>query len=1175
MVGAKFRSGGEKSSNLQSNEYSSSNNNSTNASSTTTSENPTNQNDNNLKQPNNETLDLADLDLSQLRLTKKDLETLSSITPSLPKHFQDQLLAQLPPNQARKLSRTLSMQASQRTPNVYKRSLSSGRDGGIDSSESTVSKTVNLENRNDDSKFDVKLNGIDSKSTENDPTSLLSFDRNSVLRRSMSRGRDPTVHRRSTSALRNEYPSRMSYTGDLRTDYKPSDSAANNRYRLTDYTSGLASSALRPEYYSKLPLPTSSSISPQKSPSNDALESPFRRRHSSRSYSRFSRPDFYGSASSINATDDSNALLKVRGEKERETQSVLREIRERSRDRTRTVPSKNESQPRDTEILSSNDTCSTNKDHQRKSSIPNIRITVDKQNGRIYHAHNKSMERCCDIDDAKKLDDKDDEHIPRPSITNARSTMARPPNPVSETRSKQTTAEFTDDILSELVRRSKEVTENGNLSQKTEKKDESGTVKKTKVKSKDGKKSTKKITKEVSEQETKVTQNVNNEQSNDVQSVTLPLPKSSKIARRMSFPSKDENVSDKVNDRKSEILEKKGDATDINVPKSNDIKETKSYPNSKLTPPKEVSMKIKKPSNANGTTSSRNAITAVMEKFMEKSAERLSPGKSMSAVKVKSESGETSPPKTKKKIKVVKKLAKTEQSPTKETSPKSNETSNETSPVKERKSPEKKLKSGFLYSIGQKFEKMRENSKNKEKEKKIAKTEKIETPIAAANEIDIKLPMICDKELPKDVETVQTIIIPRRVKDGQNEIVQKEEITIRQIDLPPSISANSIAKCEQRKSRIDAVIRNLRERSVPHTVRSENQRTDLATESGLLKRAVSVEDMTNGAVNFSKQGNVNKVLGLFRRIEKEHQLQKQQHFATNGANGESTSKERPKSGGFVSKMKKSSRPYYTGAKSDTIITLTDQFERQYLCERANQLKAENVTVSNTKIPYLRASSISKADSQSNNFEFMPNGTKENTSNNGIDEKRDSKRANESSKPQIPIVDVTTSLISEKERIRNNRKGLVLDLNNEQYNDHFKKISNDSSNNNNSYHCNTPKSFGSQCNGSNENHVNNNFAGNGNYYPQFYPHSDRNHEPYTPTCELNTSYSSDARSVRDDCESTSTFLSPTDEPELCFDDWSACSGVYTYFSIIKIIELIGILSFIQVQPMITCPCIRNI
>lgn len=1104
------------------------------------------------------------MDLSQLRLTKKDLETLSSITPSLPKHFQEQLLAQLPPNQARKLSRTLSMQATARTPNIYKRSLSNGREAGVDSVETSIaSKSKNLDE-------EKTFGGNEEKTfTGDEPApSLLSFDRNSVLRRSMSRGRDPTVQRRSTSALRNEYSStRMSYTGDLRSsDYnvtKPNDSLAS-RHRLTDYTSGISTAALRPEYYSKLPLPTttaatttSSAVSPQQSPLNDALESPFRRR-SSRGLTRFLRPDFYGSASSINAGDD-NALLKVRGEKERETQNVLREIRERSRDRSRTLSCRNESYTQDVENSPSVDS-STQEDHRRKSSIPNIRISVDKQNGRIYHTRNKSMERCCDIDDTEKGDGKESTHIRRASITNPRNSIARPPNPNSQ---KQTASEFTDDILSELVRRSKEYTENGEMPPKDESKVENGTVKKIKSKSKDGIKSKPKES-EIGDQVVSV-KNVNYEVSNDVQSVTLPLPKSSKIARRMSHPTREDSESDKraeVNDKNVEI-EANGNVV---TAKSIEAKETKAYPNSKLTPPKEVTLKIKKSPVYNATPSTsntRNAITVVMEKFIEKSTERLSPGKSITATKIKSDSGEISPPKMKKKVKVVKKSTKNEQSPTKEPSPKSNETSNETSPIKERKSPEKKIKSGFLYSIGQKFEKMRENSKNKEKEKKIAKT--FETPIAAANEIDVKLPIL-ETELPKDMETVQTIIIPRRVKDGQGETIQKEEITIRQIELPSSISANSLAKAEQRKSRIDAVIRNLRERSVPHTTRAENQESELATESGLLKRAVSVEDIANGAANFNKQGNVNKVLGLFRRIEKEHQLQKQQQqqqqqFSGSNVNGESTSKERPRSGGFVSKMKKSNRPYYTGAKSDTIITLTDQFERQYLSERATNLK-ESVTASNTKIPFLRSSSISKTEpqsAQSNSFDFMANGAKESSLNNSVDAKiQSTKRTsalNEAPKPHISVVNVdniVANAISEKERIRNNRKGLVLDLSNEQYNDHFKKISNDcSNNNNNSYHFNANgKSFGAQCNGSNENHVNNNFAGNGNYYPQFYPHSERSHEPYTPTCELATNYSSsDNRSMKDECESTSTFRSPTDEPKLCFDDWSACSGecFFNFFS----------------------------
>lgn len=1151
FAGAKFRTSGEKSANVQSNEFAS----------TSSSENTNNttQNDNNIKQANNETLDLADLDLSQLRLTKKDLETLSSITPSLPKHFQDQLLAQLPPNQARKLSRTLSMQATGRAPCVYKRSLSSGREAleTVDAS-STLTSTPKASNVSADD------NLVDEQ------PSLLSFDRNSVLRRSMNRGRDQALHRRSTSAIRSEFPSRLSYTGDLRSDFtvtKPSDSLAN-RYRLTDYTSAISpSSALRPDYYSKLPLPTSS-MSPQKSPSNETLESPIRRRSSQRGLSRFSRPDFYGSASSINVTED-NELQKVRREKERETQSVLREIRERSRDRLRS--SKNDAQDREVEP-NAVDT-STHKD-RRKSSIPNIRITVDKQNGRIYHARNKSMERCCDVDESPKIDENDAVEVRKASMTNARTTD-RPTITVNDERSqKQSAAEFTDEILGELLRRSKQFGENDELPQNEAKKAESEIAKKPKLKSKDGKKlkTKQKSVDSIDKPDNEITNDskITTEPTTDVQSVTLPLPKSSKIARRMSYPSKEENnENDKTHaDKKVEVETPEMNGSVIK-PKSNEVKlptDTKSYPNSKLTPPKEVNLKTKKSSTSNAACGSntRNAITAVMEKLIEKSAERLSPGKSMTSMKAKNDAGETSPPKTKKKIKVVKKLIQSDQSPAKEPSPKSNETSNETSPVKERKSPEKKLKSGFLYTIGQKFEKMRE--KNKEKEKKLAKS--TEMPVAATNELNVKVQIGADKE-PRDVETVQTIIIPRRVKDSQGESVQNEEITIRQIE-PPLINANvnpivipvvnPSAKAEQRKSRIDAVIRNLRERSVPHTIRTETRESELTTESGLLKRAISVEDMTNGASNFNK-GNVNKVLGLFRRIEKEQQLQKQHSFPATSLSSDPISKERPKSGGFVGKAKKGNRPYYTGAKSDTIITLTDQFERQYLSERANQsLASAAANTLNTKIPYLKSSSSStKPESQSNSFDFVVNGSKECSLANAANEEKarsmDGKRASTSyevAKPQIPLVnsDSVNTAISEKERIRNNRKGLVLDLSNEQFNDQFKKISNDCSNNNNSYHLNiNGKSHAAQCNGSSDNHVNNNFTGNGNYYPYYghgHSHAHRHSEQtstdaLTPSCEVATNYSSDNRSNRDDCESTSTFLSPTDEPDLCFDDWSGCSG----------------------------------
>lgn len=1146
---AKFRSSGEKNGNLQSNECNRVTSTETNMLTATTNvTTPTiittathttnnNPNDNNLNQLNNETLDLADLDLSKLRLTKKDIETLSSITPKLPKHYQDQLLAQLPPNQARKLSRTLSLQGhGPRAPCVFKRSLSSGRDAlessdappppppSSSSATSTHTATISIPT----SKVSLKCN--DDQSHAVDPSSLLLFDRNSVLRRSMSRSRDQSasMQRRSNSAIRSEFPGRLSYTGDLRSDYslpKANDSQAN-RYRFTDYTSA----GLRPEYYSKLPLPTTTATTSKnhttsRSPTHEIIESPVHRRLSQREResARFSRADLYGSASSINVTDDKH---KHRQDRERETQNVLREIRERSHDRSHAALL-NYGELSAAHKQCDNDHSQLHRD-QRKSSIPNARVAVDKQNGNVELKSNGNQ---------------------------------------NDMRIEQSAAEFTDEILGELIRRSKEYSCESNQLPKPnddgEKKAEITSLKKPKSKLKDGKKlKTKQKSVEM------VDKLANNELKCDeqkptthdeIQSVTLPMPKS-KIARRMSQPQKDDAINDDVKSHtelksRAEVMVRDEQTAIKTKSTETNGKDAKLYPNSKLTPPKEVTLKVKKTSALNGTTPgnviARNAITSVVEKFIEKSAGRLSPAKTIAMQKTKNEAsaddGASSvpKPKTKKKIKVVKQFIQSDTQPTASCdtneSKESNTNSTETSPVKDTKSPEKKIKSGFLFAIGQKFEKMRENSKNKEKDKKMAKIGEPQP------DDDGKMPStkcVSDNEYKSETDTIQTIIIPRTVKDGQGETIQKEEITIRQID--------AIPKGDQRRSRIDAVIRNLRERSVPHTIRAENRNSDLATESGLLKRAVSVEDMTNGAINYANKGNVNKVLGLFRRIEKEQQIQKQQQQQAHQSTYHCdvmNAKERPRSSGFVSKMKKGNRPYYTGAKSDTILTLTDHLERQYLNEKANQM------LSTSKIPLLR--SVSSAGSASQEHSINADCI--------ASEKH---RMNDVSNGVTKSCERTKNGISEKERIRNNRKGLVLDLTNEQYDDHFKKITSADCTNNNTtnshntqFNANETKLNGTsiQYNDSNENNnMSLNFTGNGNYYPYYghshthshshahlhsHGHSDRNCDALTPSYEMSTSNSSaDNRILQDDCESTSTFLSPTEEPDLtAFDNWPACTG----------------------------------
>lgn len=1015
------------------------------------------------------------------------------------------MLAQLPPNQARKLSRTLSMQATATAPRIYKRSLSSGREA-YEQTPSTTGAISKIPTTYDDDKRSNEL-------------SLLSFDRNSVLRRSVSRTRDNSAQRRSTSALRTEMPTRLSYTGDLRTDSqiytanKQNDTLAG-RYRLHEYTSALPPTTSRNDFYSKLPMPAS--YSPAKSPSNETLEAGSRLRLSQRSANpRFSRSELFGSSSNLAAGDENSTLNRSRRERERETQNVLREIRERSRDRAKV------------DIPTENSNSGEVKEHRRKSSIPNIRITVDKQNGRIYHARNKSAEHIFDGDEACN-EKKEQAHRHRTNTTIGI---------VDDRQStRESTTSFTDSVLNELLERSQEKTD----ALKTRSKIDEDNGAKSKSKIKDGKKLKTKQKSIDGTMEKQTIGQINVPKNNsieEVQSITLPLPKASRIARRQSFPTKDDSERAKTSDKSSAEPIAQSDSKNIEPI-------IQKYANSKLVPPKELTSRKPKAATDNvvPAVTTRSVITAAVEKFIEKSAERLSPAKSISTIKSKTDVKELSPTKTKKKIKVVKKVVKSDQSSSGDANArKSSETSSESSPVKETKSPEKKVKSGFLYSIGQKFEKLRENSKNKEKEKKATATKSSDAS-NGTNGTSESTGNDSTGSVIKEPEVIQTFIIPRRSSHKQDgSVVQQpaEEITIRKIELPQTNNANTTA--EQRKSRIDAVIRNLRERSVPHTIRAENRESQLSTESGLLKRAVSSEDMPNDEEKFNK-GNVNKVLGLFRRIEREQMAQKQSDGTT--SRGGVEVRERPKSGGFVGKLKKA-KPYYTGAKSDTIVTLTDQMERQYLSEKANQ------TMSNTKIPFLRTPSATNGKYTKASNEYADDMT---TNYSAIDKEcRDEKN---NAQKMLQSNDIKTNMtsdwiqkqstsdagnctISEKERIRNNRKGLVLDLNNEQYNEQFKRIASSDIQNTKHYPYSSNGNYYSMpstnCNGSNDSNHNNK---NNNLSYNFYEHSDRNLDALTPN---HVGYSSDNRSQRDECESTSTFLTPSEEPELCFDNWSACSG----------------------------------
>lgn len=216
-----------------------------------------------------------------MRLSKKDLETLSILTPSLSKRVQDQLLAQLPPTQAKKLSRTLSMlnnNTAQQPPDgssskAFRRSQSTARDSDA---------------------------GWESRST------------------------------RASSVARDIISPPLDYKSYKFPYYSEIKGSSNNNKSYSSSSSN----------YESLPNRTSPSREFGRPPSGCFSPPPdlTRRRSSTRRISRFLRPDFYETPK-----ETDSAFVREKKEREAETQRVLREIRERSRDRSQSRNRESES----------------------------------------------------------------------------------------------------------------------------------------------------------------------------------------------------------------------------------------------------------------------------------------------------------------------------------------------------------------------------------------------------------------------------------------------------------------------------------------------------------------------------------------------------------------------------------------------------------------------------------------------------------------------------------------------------------------------------------------------------------------------------------------------------------------------------------------------------------------
>ena len=878
---------------------------------------------------NGEVLDLGDLDLSQLRLSKKELETLSNLTPSLSKNLQDQLLAQLPPTQAKKLSRTLSVQGGKNTSEtsqIYRRSMSNNpRDLINRFSRDSITPTNEI--------FD---------NINNNQSVITSTSSSSRFIRSMSRDdrNEDTVNNnsRSGSYIRDgalspindkyNYEKYKSYSNNLKT--------SNGETKSMEYekTQRSVVSPVDNEYVN---VPPRSCLSP-----------PLDDRSLKKTQQRISR--FLCQDNGVESHEDSRKSEK--SNRELETQKILREIREKSRDR-------------------SVDRGAGDAKDNRLSYL------LDKysNNDKSKHLQNRSF---------SNLDDEPDSsyRLKTPNVKNENTSSGHSQTSISSA--------INDKILDELNSISLLNSQLERFDQlEIQEKEKSLKAKKTKVKSIDG---IKKVTKKVKEK----TPEINIEETYEV-SEKSTAKRESKMLRPKSYPSKEPVTLQIATAKSADILEETMNSTSTSesskILTSSKLSRPKSFPSSKISLPKDL------------------------RKFPDSLAEVLNNPKEPSPPKMNTKEDEKDnsianiePKKIKKIVKVVKKSSKLS-IPMVEMEPE----------LKKEKSPEKKSK-GILYSIGQKFEKLREPKKDK----KTVET-KEEEAVAETSVSDTK-----EKK--------------KKIKAMLNEDV--DEVTK-----------------QERKSKIDAMIRNLREKSIPHN-------TEL-TESGLIKRAVSVEEMPN---TFNKN-TVNKVLGLFKRIEKENctknnkvqntkstsYLSAMEAPTSNGKNFSSLIKERPKSSGFVTKIKKNPSSF----------------------EPLNN-------ISESRIPVKFSCPDCKEP------EIVPS-----RSSTAVTKRHSTTETKQSTE--------------EKERIRNNRKGLMLDLN--KFTQNESELKKSESN---------PKKLVGSSSGSRNNYS----------FPPPLP-QDMSHTHLTPTYDNLTNYSSSPYD-----ESTSTYFSPTEDHEPFYDGWSTCSDDHT-------------------------------
>lgn len=272
-------------------------------------------------------LNLSDLDLKKLKLSDEDALALSYLTPGLSKRIQQQLLAQLAPSEARKLSRTLSMRnrSEENTPtsdsrnSVDRLSSTLPRRYSVESPLPKIKETVHKEPR---SFLPVKSRIREEYSPDLDTKIGESYRRPSVAR-SVSL-REPKIEYKTSKSPESSLSERSDYSygfGDSSSKRYTSDNLSPTRYSRYSPESPSLTKYLSPNKYLDPPRSYTPSII-----DTDRAKSEIRQSSvtpTAKRVSRFLRPDFYETAK------EENVFLKEKKEREMETQKVLKEIRDK------------------------------------------------------------------------------------------------------------------------------------------------------------------------------------------------------------------------------------------------------------------------------------------------------------------------------------------------------------------------------------------------------------------------------------------------------------------------------------------------------------------------------------------------------------------------------------------------------------------------------------------------------------------------------------------------------------------------------------------------------------------------------------------------------------------------------------------------------------------------------